>query len=112
MHAAATFPPTLHILWLATTLFALTPHRAFADAGLAEKSGCVACHSTSVKILGPSFREIAVRYAGDAQAVSALRDSIRNGGSGKWGAIPMPPQAGLSEAGVKKLAAWIAAGAP
>lgn len=112
MHATASPRPPFHACAIATLLMALAPLPCAADQALAQKAGCTACHSTSAKVLGPSFREVAGKYAGDSQAAAALRDSIRAGGSGKWGAIPMPPQPALPKNTLDKLAAWIAAGAP
>ena len=40
-----------------------------------------------------------------------LMKSIRNGGTGKWGEMAMPPQANLPEADLKRLATWILGGA-
>ena len=51
------------------------------------------------------------KYAGEANAAAALAQSIRSGGSGKWGEIPMPPQNQVTEADAKKLARWILDGA-
>ena len=84
---------------------------AFANKALAEKSGCLGCHAAATKLVGPAYRDVAAKYAGDANAGAALVQSIRNGGSGKWGEIPMPPQNLVSEADAKKLARWILDGA-
>ena len=84
---------------------------AFANKALAEKQGCLGCHAAETKLVGPAYREVAAKYAGDAGAVAALTQSIRNGGAGKWGEMPMPPQKQVSEADAKKLARWILDGA-
>ena len=84
---------------------------AFANKALAEKYGCLGCHATATKLVGPAYQDIATKYAGDANVGAALARSIRNGGSGKWGEIPMPPQKQVSEADAKKLARWILDGA-
>ena len=84
---------------------------AFANKALAEKQGCLGCHATATKLVGPAFLEVAAKYAGDAGAVAALSQSIRNGGTGKWGDMPMPPQKQVSEADTKKLTRWILDGA-
>ena len=84
---------------------------AFANKALAEKQGCLGCHATATKLVGPAFQEVAAKYAGDAGAVAALSQSIRNGGTGKWGDMPMPPQKQVSEADAKKLTRWILDGA-
>jgi S-disulfanyl-L-cysteine oxidoreductase SoxD len=77
---------------------------------LAQKHACVACHANDSAGIGPSFRAVARRYAQRADAAAYLTGKIRAGGSGVWGAMPMPPQA-LSEADAQLLAAWLAAGA-
>ena len=85
---------------------ALIANIAFADAKLAEKNACMACHSIDKKIVGPAFIDIATKYATDKDAVTKLAASIKAGGSGKWGPIPMPAQAALSDADAKTLASW------
>ena len=84
---------------------------AFANKALAEKHSCLACHAAATKLVGPAYREVAAKYAGNADAVATLSHSIRNGGAGKWGEMPMPPQKQVSEADAKKIARWILDGA-
>ncbi|MEY4491131.1 MAG: hypothetical protein RLY41_937 [Pseudomonadota bacterium] len=92
-------------------LFAIAATSAWANADLAKKNNCLACHATDKKIVGPAYQDVAKKYAGQADAEAALAKSIKAGGSGKWGPIPMPPQAQLSDADAKTLAAWILGGA-
>lgn len=82
---------------------------AMANMALAQKNACMACHAVDKKLVGPSYQDVAKKYAG--KSVDELAKSIKAGGSGKWGAVPMPAQAALSEADAKTLAAWILAGA-
>ena len=77
---------------------------------LLAKHGCVACHAIDSKVLGPSFKDVAKRYAGQADAVEHLSERIKAGGSGIWGVIPMPAQA-LPESDAKLIAQWLATGA-
>jgi S-disulfanyl-L-cysteine oxidoreductase SoxD len=63
-----------------------------AGAALSKKYACIACHGIDSKIVGPGFREIARKYAGRADGVDYLAGKIVAGGTGVWGAIPMPPQ--------------------
>jgi len=84
---------------------------AFASKELAQKNNCLACHATDKKLVGPAYLEVAKKYAGQKDAEVNLAKSIKAGGSGKWGPVPMPAQAALSEADAKALAAWILAGA-
>jgi S-disulfanyl-L-cysteine oxidoreductase SoxD len=71
---------------------------------LAQKYSCTACHGVDKKIVGPSFQDISKKHAGK---VDYLAGKIKSGGSGVWGAIPMPAQV-LSVAEAKTLAEWLA----
>jgi cytochrome c len=84
---------------------------AFASKELAQKNACLACHAVDKKLVGPAFQEIAKKYVGQKDAEAMLIKSIKAGGSGKWGPIPMPAQAALSDADAKSLATWVLAGA-
>ena len=95
----------------AVTLLALASTGAWANADLAKKNNCLACHAADKKIVGPAYQDVAKKYAGQADAEATLAKSIKAGGSGKWGPIPMPAQAQLSDADAKALAAWVLAGA-
>ena len=90
---------------------ALVSAPAFASLDMAKKNACMACHAADKKLVGPSYQDVAKKYAGQKDAVDNLVKSIKAGGSGKWGAVPMPAQAALSEADAKTLAAWILSGA-
>ncbi|WP_439113215.1 c-type cytochrome [Hydrogenophaga sp.] len=80
---------------------------AMADEALAKSKNCMACHAADKKLVGPSYKDVAKKYAGDAKAVDMLAAKIIKGGSGVWGAIPMPANTQVSEADSKKLAAWV-----
>lgn len=84
---------------------------AMADEGEALLAGksCVACHNKDKKIVGPSFKDIATKYKGNAEASEKLIAGVRNGGAGNWGPIPMPPNpaAVVSDDDLKKIIAWI-----
>jgi cytochrome c len=95
--------------WSVFALGLLASGFAQADLKLAEKNACTACHAVDQKKLGPSYKDVAAKYAKDKDGVSKLAASIKAGGSGKWGVIPMPAQAALSEADAKTLAIWILA---
>lgn len=88
---------------------AAKPHPALE---LMKKHGCSGCHGVGSKILGPAFRDVAQRYKDDKGAESGLAARIRNGGSGAWGDVPMPPQAQVSDADVSALVKWILSGSP
>ncbi|MGB9149837.1 MAG: c-type cytochrome, partial [Burkholderiales bacterium] len=78
---------------------------------LLKANSCTACHGMTNKIVGPGFNEVATKYKGKSDVESYLAGKIKSGGSGTWGAIPMPAQAQLSDADAKAIARWIAAGA-
>jgi cytochrome c len=78
-----------------------------AALALLQKNGCTACHGINNKIVGPAYADVAKKHAGKADY---LAGKIKSGGSGVWGAIPMPPQT-LSDAEAKTIAAWLASGA-
>ena len=84
---------------------------ALANLQLAQKNACMACHAVDKKLVGPSYQEVAKKYAGQKDAEANLVKSIKAGGSGKWGAVPMPAQTNLSDADAKTLAAWVLGGA-
>jgi cytochrome c len=83
---------------------------AAADAAeaLAQKSGCLACHSVSQKVLGPAYKDVAAKYKGDKGAEAKLIEKVKKGGSGVWGPIPMPansPQ--VKDADIKTIVEWV-----
>jgi cytochrome c len=80
---------------------------AFADQALATAKNCMACHAMDKKLVGPSYKDVAAKYAGDKSAVDKLAGKIMKGGSGIWGAVPMPANAQVNEAEAKTLAAWV-----
>jgi cytochrome c len=81
---------------------------ALASQELAQKNACLACHAVDKKMIGPAFQDVAKKYAGQADAQAKLAASIKAGGAGKWGPVPMPAQPQLSDADLQALAAWIA----
>ena len=96
---------------IAATSLLCVPAIAMAatDAtALAAKYNCGACHSVDKKIVGPSYKEIAAKYAGNAGAVAQLEQKVKIGGSGAWGATPMPPN-NVPDADLKALVEWILA---
>lgn len=84
---------------------------AYANLELAQAKTCTACHSVDKQVLGPAWRDVAKKYAKTPDAVDRILESIKKGGSGKWGQIPMPAQDSLSDADAKALAQWIFNGA-
>jgi cytochrome c len=80
---------------------------ALADQALATAKNCMACHALDKKLVGPAYREVAAKYAGQKDAVDRLAAKIMKGGAGVWGPVPMPANAQVNEAEAKKLAAWV-----
>jgi cytochrome c len=76
-------------------------------ARLLNTHACVACHTLEKRVVGPSFREVAARFAGDKDAVAKLVKKVREGGTGNWGKVPMPPNPTVSDADMKQMVAWI-----
>ena len=82
---------------------------ALADTALATAKNCMACHAVDKKLVGPSYKEVATKYAGQKDATDKLAVKIMKGGSGVWGPVPMPANAQVTEADAKALAAWVLA---
>jgi cytochrome c len=81
---------------------------AAAAKALAQKSGCLACHSVDAKVLGPAYKDVAAKYKGDKTAEAKLIEKVKKGGSGVWGNIPMPansPQ--VKDEDIKTIVGWI-----
>jgi cytochrome c len=99
-------------MMIRSTLFALVATvcltaPAFADQALATAKNCMACHAIDKKVLGPAYKDVAKKYAGQKDAAAKLATKIMKGGSGVWGAVSMPANPQVSEAEANKLVAWI-----
>jgi cytochrome c len=92
---------------LATAAAMLAASPAFANADLAQKKACMACHAVDKKLVGPAYKEVAAKYAGQKDAAAKLAEKIQKGGSGVWGAVPMPANPGVNAAEAKQLADWV-----
>jgi cytochrome c len=80
---------------------------AMADLALATSKNCMACHAIDKKVVGPAYKEVATKYAGQKDAADKLATKIMKGGSGVWGPVPMPANTQVNAAEAKKLAAWV-----
>ena len=80
---------------------------ASANQELSQKSGCATCHAADKKIIGPSFKDIAAKYRGNAKAEADLFTKVKQGGKGVWGEIPMPPNAHVKDDDIKTLVKWV-----
>jgi cytochrome c len=83
--------------------------QANANAELAKAKNCMVCHAPAVKMVGPSYKDIAAKYAGDAAAEDKLVKKVLKGSVGVWGSIPMPANSQVSESDARTLVKWILA---
>ena len=79
-------------------------------AALFKNENCSACHASNAKLVGPSIADIAKKYEGQSGALDKLMAKVKAGGSGVWGAIPMPPQAQISDEDRQTLVSWVLSG--
>jgi cytochrome c len=75
-------------------------------AKLAQQKNCTACHAIDKKLVGPAYKDVAKKYAGQKDAVDALSNKVVKGGSGVWGQVPMPPQQ-VTPAEARQLVEWV-----
>jgi cytochrome c len=80
---------------------------AMAQLDLAKQKNCLACHNVDKKVVGPAYKAVAAKYAGDATAEAKLVKKVREGGTGVWGKIPMPANPKVSDAEAESLVKWI-----
>jgi len=78
-----------------------------ADDALLVKSNCLACHAVDKRKYGPTFNEVASKYANDSKAAEKLAEKIKAGGTGVWGDDVMPSQPDLSKADALILAKYV-----
>lgn len=98
------------ILALAAMATLSIPALAIDEAAvmdLAKKNNCLACHSIDKKLVGPAWKEIGKKYAGDPSAAEQLVTKVKKGTKGNWGAIPMPPNATVKDADIKTMVEYI-----
>lgn len=89
------------------TIGALCSAPVMANADLAKAKNCMACHAVGNKVVGPGFKEIAAKYAGQKDAEDKLTQKVIKGGAGVWGPVPMPANTQVSEAESRALVKWI-----
>jgi len=80
---------------------------ASANADLIKKYNCTACHQNDKKLVGPAYQDVAAKYKGDAGAAAKLAAKVKAGGSGVWGAVPMPPNPQVPDADLKTMVTYI-----
>ncbi len=96
-------------LMLCVVLSALASSSAMASADLAKAKNCMACHAVASKLVGPAFKDVAAKYAGQKDGEAKLVGKVLKGGSGSWGAVPMPANPQVNEAEARTLVKWILA---
>jgi len=92
---------------LIAMLAAVVAGPALANADLAQKKNCMACHALDKKLVGPAYKDVAAKYAGQKDVVDKLAQKVMKGGTGTWGAIPMPANPQVTEAEAKQLVQWV-----
>lgn len=80
---------------------------AHANEAMARKYNCLACHTIDKRSVGPAYKEVAKKYAGQKGAEAKLVEKVKKGGAGVWGPTPMPPNAAVPDADVKALVKWV-----
>ena len=93
-------------LWILAAAAAVFSAPALADEALAKKHNCTACHAIDKKSVGPAYKDVAAKYKGQNVAAK-LEEKVKKGGQGAWGPVPMPPNAAVPDADIKKLVEWI-----
>jgi cytochrome c len=96
---------------LATLLVAVAPGRGRAaepsGEALFEKNDCKTCHAIDHKLVGPSYEDVAKKFAGQPNAETTLIDAVKNGHVGTWGQVPMPPHPTMPDSEIKAIVDWI-----
>jgi cytochrome c len=92
---------------LIAAVLSLSSGAAMADTKLAQAKACTACHAVDKKLVGPSYKDVAAKYASDADAAAKLAVKIQKGGVGVWGQIPMPANPAVTAAEAETLAKWV-----
>jgi cytochrome c len=92
---------------LIAALAAVVSAPAFANQELAQKKSCLACHALQTKLVGPAYKDVAAKYAGQKDAVAKLAEKIQKGGVGVWGQVPMPANTLVNADEAKQLATWV-----
>ncbi len=96
---------------IAAAALVATPAIAGPELDLAKAKNCMACHTVDKKVVGPAYKDVAKKYAGQKDAEAKLIAKVKAGGKGVWGEIPMPPNTPVKDEDIKTLVKWILAGA-
>jgi cytochrome c len=101
--------PAFLVSALAALPLLLAAAPSLANMELAKAKNCTVCHAIDKKIIGPSYQEVAVKYAKDKDAVARLKEKVLKGGVGTWGQVPMPANTLVNAAEAETLVKWILA---
>lgn len=92
--------------WVAVAAI-LVSSQVYANSDLAQQKNCMACHAVEAKLVGPSYKDVAAKYAGQKDAVDKLSLKVMKGGAGVWGPVPMPANTQVTAAEAKTLVQWV-----
>lgn len=95
------------LLALGSALVVASPAFAADESALAQSKNCLSCHAVDHKVVGPAYKDVAAKYAGDKGALDRLAAKVMKGGGGVWGPVPMPANTQVNEAEAKKLVGWV-----
>jgi len=95
------------LLTLVTGLFAAQAALAADPSDLAKAKNCFGCHSVDHKVVGPAFKDVAAKYAGQSGAENKLANKVVAGGGGVWGGMAMPPNTQVTPAEAHVLVKWV-----
>lgn len=97
----------LLVVLAAGVLVSQASFAADSTMDLAKAKNCLACHSVAAKIVGPAYKDVAAKYAGQKDAEDKLVQKVLKGGSGVWGSIPMPANTQVNDAEAHTLVKWV-----
>jgi cytochrome c551/c552 len=105
--AAANAAPSMASTAPAPAVKSGAPLDLQSGQAMMQKDGCAACHAVDKTIVGPAYQQVAAKYRGDKNAAAKLEQKVKAGGSGVWGAVPMPPNSAVPDSDIKALVSWI-----
>jgi cytochrome c len=74
---------------------------------LISKSDCLSCHKLNIKLIGPAYKDVAIKYPANEANYAILTQKVINGGIGVWGQVAMAPHPNLPPADIKKMIKYI-----
>jgi cytochrome c len=92
------------LIGLATV--AMASNVAMANPDLARSKNCMTCHAVASKVIGPAFKDVAAKYAGQ-NVEDKLTQKVLKGGTGVWGTVVMPANTQVTEAEARTLVKWV-----